>query len=126
MSILDELSIERVLGAALMSVAAMVSLIIGTVIGIYAKPSQKIHAAVMAFGTGALIQAVVLELAYESAERLISETHIDGITSWVWVSTGFIIGGVIYYLGNKLIERYGGALRHPATTKLYVLNKKRE
>lgn len=126
MSIFNELSIERVLGATLMSVAAMVSLIIGTAIGIYAKPSQKINAAVMAFGTGALIQAVVLELAYESAERLIRETHIGGITSWMWVSAGFIVGGIIYYVGNKLIETRGGALRHPATTKLYLLEKKRE
>ena len=126
MPTLNEFPLERVLGATLMSVAAMVSLIIGAAIGIYSKPSQKIHAAIMAFGTGALIQAVVLELAYESAERLIRETHIAGITSWMWVSAGFVVGGIIYYVGNKVIETRGGALRHPATTKLYLLEKKRE
>lgn len=126
MPALTEFSFERVLGAILMAVAAMVSLIMGAAIGIYSKPSQKIHAAIMAFGTGALIQAVVLELAFESAQRLIRETNIDGLTSWMWVSAGFIVGGVIYFVGNKLIETRGGALRHPATTKLYLLEKKRE
>ncbi|MCX5826484.1 MAG: cyclic nucleotide-binding domain-containing protein, partial [Deltaproteobacteria bacterium] len=33
---------------------------------------------------------------------------------------------MIYYLGNRLIEKRGGALRHPAMAKLYLLNKKRE
>lgn len=117
---------DTVLGAAGMAVLAMTSLIVGTLIGIYVKPSHRVNAVIMAFGTGALIQALALELAYEGAERLIEHAHLDGLTSWMWVAGGFIAGGGIYYLANRILEERGAALRHPAMAKLYMLNKKRE
>jgi len=122
----EGLEISRVFPATAMAVAAMSSLLIGTLIGIYTKPSQKISAMIMAFGTGALIQALALQLAYEGAERLIHKARLTGLQSWFWVAGGFIVGGLIYYLGNRIIDNYGGALRHPAMAKLYLLNKKRE
>jgi|GEM_PF-5198534 len=42
----------RPLFASLMAILAMVSLIIGALIGLYFKPSHKINAVIMAFGTG--------------------------------------------------------------------------
>lgn len=113
-------------GAVLMATLAMISLIVGVSIGLFLKPSRRVNAIIMAFGTGALIQALALELAFEGAERLIHEAHLDGITSWLWVAAGFITGGGMYYLGNRLLEQRGAALRHPALAKLYLLNKKRE
>jgi CRP-like cAMP-binding protein len=126
MPLINEFFAERVLAATSLAVIGLLSLIIGAAIGIFSKPSPKVHAAVMAFGTGALIQAVVLELAYESAERLITEAGLQGIMSWMWVAAGFIVGGIIYSIGNKLIETQGGALRHPATTRKFLLERKRE
>ena len=116
----------RVLSASAMAVLAMTSLLIGAGIGLYLKPSQKVNAIIMAFGTGALIQALALELAFESAERLIHEAHLSGVVSWLWVAGGFIAGGFIYYIGNRLIDGMGGALRHPALARLFLLEKKRE
>ncbi|MFA6455351.1 MAG: cyclic nucleotide-binding domain-containing protein [Bacteroidota bacterium] len=121
-----ELEYMTILGATLMSVVAMVSLVVGAAIGIYMKPSHRLNAIIMAFGTGALIQALALELAFEGAERLIHHGEHTGIESWMWVSSGFLIGGLIYYLANKFLERRGAALRHPALSKLYLLEKKRE
>ena len=95
---LDSLEISRVLSAAAMAMAAMSSLLIGTFVGVYAKPSQKIGAMVMAFGTGALIQALALQLAFEGAERLIHQARLSGLHSWLWVAGGFIAGGIIYIL----------------------------
>lgn len=117
---------SKILGAALMATLAMTSLIIGVVIGLYGRPSRRTNAIIMAFGTGALIQALALELAFEGAERLIVEDHLSGIASWCWIAAGFITGGVLYYLGNRWLERYGAALRHPALAKLYLLRQKRE
>lgn len=109
-----------------MAIMAMTSLVIGALIGIYVKPSQRTNAVIMAFGTGALIQALALELAYEGAERLIHTAHVGGIISWMWVARGFIAGGTAYYVVNRILEHRGAALRHPALSKLYMLNKKRE
>jgi len=80
----------------------------------------------MAFGTGALIQALALQLAHEGAERLVQEEGFSALLSWAWVAGGFVVGGAIYNVGNRIIEGWGGALRHPAMAKLYLLNKKRE
>ena len=123
---LDQVSYESVIGAASMAILAMTSLIVGSFIGVYVKPSQRTNAVIMAFGTGALIQALALELAYEGAERLVHHAHLDGISSWMWVAGGFIAGGTMYYVANLILEQRGAALRHPAMAKLYMLNKKRE
>lgn len=109
-----------------MALAAMSSLLIGALVGVYAKPSQKIGAMVMAFGTGALIQALALQLAFAGAERLMRQAQLSGLQSWLWVAGGFIAGGIVYYIGNRIVDNYGGALRHPAMAKLYLLKKKRE
>ena len=116
----------RILGAALLATLAMTSLLIGVVIGLYGRPSRRTNAIIMAFGTGALIQALALELAFEGAERLIEEAHLSGLVSWCWVAAGFVLGGVLYSLGNHWLDDYGAALRHPALTKLYLLRQKRE
>ena len=116
----------RTLGAILLATLAMLSLLVGVIIGLYGKPSQRTNAIVMAFGTGALIQALALELAFEGAERLMTEDRLSGLASWLWVASGFVLGGVLYYLGDRRLERYGAALRHPALTKLYLLRQKRE
>ena len=108
----------RILGAALLATLAMTSLLIGVVIGLYGRPSRRTNAIIMAFGTGALIQALALELAFEGAERLIAEAHLSGLVSWCWVAAGFVLGGVLYSLGNHWLDDYGAALRHPALTKL--------
>lgn len=121
-----EINGSTIFGAVSMALLAMMSLIMGVFIGLYAKPSRRVNAIIMAFGTGALIQALSLELAYEGAERLIHHAGLSGFTSWMWVAAGFIVGGGMYYLGNRFLEQRGAALRHPAMAKLFLLNKKRE
>ncbi len=117
---------STVLGAVLLAVLAMVSLIVGVAVGIFLKPSQRTNAIIMAFGTGALIQALALELAYEGAERLVEHGHGSGMMPWLWVASGFVTGGFIYYLVNRILDERGAALRHPALAKQYVLKKKQQ
>jgi len=117
--------IVRILSAATLAAVSMVSMIIGTVVGVYAKPSQRTNAIVMAFGTGALIQALAIELALKGAHRLKTVAMMSGTDAWIWVSTGFIAGGLIYYLANKWLEKKGAAIRHPALAKFYYLRQKR-
>ena len=112
--------------AAALAVAATLSLVIGAALGLYLKPSQRVIAAVMAFGSGALIQALAVELAFESAERLVHEHHIHRLMSWLVVAGGFLSGGLAYYLANRALERRGGALRSPAMAKNYLLELKRQ
>ena len=116
----------RIASAVLLATLAMLSLLVGVGIGLFAQPSRRANAIIMAFGTGALIQALALELAFEGAERLIREDHLSGLLSWLWVAAGFTAGGMLYYLGDRRLERYGAALRHPALAKLYLLRQKQQ
>ena len=120
------LDYARIAGAVLLSVLAMSSLLLGVAIGLYAKPSQRLTAIIMAFGTGALIHALAVELAAEGAHRLIHESHLAGIAAWGCVAAGFIAGGVLYHLGDRKLEQHGASLRHPALAKLHVERRHRE
>lgn len=116
----------RILSAALLAIVSMLSMVVGVGLGTYMRPSHRLIANIMAFGTGALIQALAIQLALEGAIHLIEEEQYSGWLSWLIVSGGFIFGGLGYYLGNKALEKRGAAIRHPALAKFYLLNKKRQ
>lgn len=90
------------------------ALVVGALLGIYAKPTQKVVAAVMAFGSGALIAALALELA--------SEAHEKG--GFIALAVGFLMGGVIYWSLNHVIESKGGFLRKRSTRRRFILRHK--
>lgn len=118
--------ISRVLLAAGLAAVSMISMIIGTAIGVYAKPTQRVTAIIMAFGTGALIQALSIELAMKGANRLIHTAMLSNVDAWIWVASGFVLGGLIYYLANKWLDKKGASIRHPALAKFHYLQQKRE
>jgi zinc transporter ZupT len=122
---LESFDFLRVLSAAGLAFLAMTALIAGTFIGIFTRPSQRTNAIIMAFGTGALIQALAIDLAYHGANRLIEKLEFSGMDAWLMVSLGFMLGGLAYYLTNKALEKKGAAIRHPALAKFYFLKKKR-
>lgn len=126
MNLLESVDITRAAMAALLAFVSMISMVIGTSLGLFAKPSQRVNAIIMAFGTGALIQALAIELAMKGADRLTRAANYAGIDAWFWVSGGFILGGLIYYLVNKWLDKKGAAIRHPALAKFYYLKKKQE
>src|SRR5688572_22325805 len=112
--------------AALLCTVATISLVIGAAIGLYARPSPRVTAAVMAFGSGALIQALSVNLAFEGVERLLHVAHMPPLVAWNFVAAGFLVGGLLFYLADRFIEGRGGALRSEAKTQAYLLEKKRE
>ncbi len=120
------LEFSTAVNAALLSILSMLSLIIGVAVGIYLKPSHRTNAIIMAFGTGALIQALVLDLAHNGALQLIEKSQLSNLLSWAIIASGFIAGGFLYYIVNVILEKRGAAIRHPALSKLYLLKKKRE
>ncbi len=74
------------------------SLILGTAIGTSFKVSQKIIAAVMAFGSGVMICALTFGLMEEAFKY----GGFDAVT------IGFLVGGVIFIAGDFAVHRFGG------------------
>ena len=74
------------------------SLILGVIIGTTLKISQKIIAAIMAFGSGVLICALTFGLMEEAFKH----GGFDAII------IGFLLGGLVFVSGDFLIHRIGG------------------
>jgi len=95
------------------------SLILGAWVGMLAKPRQRLGAAIMAFGAGALFASLSLELVGEALERL---------EGGFWpVGLGCILGGVSFVLLDRAVNSGGGFLRKRSTLSRQLgLEKKRD
>jgi len=74
------------------------ALILGTIIGTSLKIPQKVLAAIMAFGSGVMICALTFGLMEEAFKH-------GGFDA---VIIGFLVGGLVFILGDFLIHRFGG------------------
>lgn len=71
------------------------------------RPSQRVTAGVMAFGAGALLAALTLELVHEAIQKL----H-----GGFWpIGAGCVLGGLAFYVLNHHLNKIGGFLRKSAT-----------
>ena len=81
------------------------ALLVGALLGLYARASYRTIGLVMAFGAGVLISAVAFELT-EDAFR-------SGGTTPVVI--GLVSGSVVFFVGDWLIDRRGGHRRKSPT-----------
>lgn len=77
------------------------SLMIGAVIGLFVPASKKVIAMVMALGAGVLVSSVAFELMDEAFRK-------GGFDA---ASIGLLLGAVIFYIGDQIIESRGGKHR---------------
>jgi len=93
------------------------SLMLGSWVGVLAKPPQRVGAAIMAFGAGALFAALSLELVGEALDRL---------EGGFWpVGLGCVSGGVSFLLLDKAVNSGGGFLRKRSTLSRHIVQIKR-
>lgn len=91
---MSEVGLFSLLAACLLGLATTSSSLIGAALGLYARLSERGLACVLGFAAGALISALAIELAFESAETL----HARGFgtqAAWAFVGGGFAIGALI-------------------------------
>jgi ZIP family zinc transporter len=89
------------LQAAFWGGVAGAALLIGAVIGYYVHVSQRVIAAIMAFGSGVLISALSFELMDEAYKT-------GGFNSTAF---GFLMGAAIYTAANWMLEKRGAKHR---------------
>lgn len=77
------------------------ALVIGAALGYFARLSDAVVAAVMAFGAGVLLSALSFELMLQSVER-------GGLGPAVG---GFLLGALLYAGANALLARHGARHR---------------
>lgn len=114
---------EIVMAGVLAGLAAA-SLPLGAAVGILLRPSARTVAIIMAFGSGALIHAVVTELAANPATALVGEHGVDPTLTWAVIAAGFLVGGLLYVGATALVERYGGGIHRPSRLRDRALEEK--
>ncbi|MFM7818730.1 MAG: cyclic nucleotide-binding domain-containing protein [Verrucomicrobiota bacterium] len=83
---------------------------LGTWLGMRYGLSRRVLGRVLAFGAGALIAAVSIELAFESAGVLMKHGY-SRFGGWLHVAGGFLAGATVYLIGTRLLDRMGGNVR---------------
>lgn len=110
---------------ALLGLATTSSSLLGVAIGLYVRFPKRVLAAILAFAAGALISALAIELAFESARQL--HRHAFGVQSaWAFVGGGFALGAAAYYSATLFLEAKGAAIRFPTRFNEYALLRKQQ
>lgn len=113
---MDSISIE----ALLWGIFSAISLPLGAFVGFWLKPKQKVNSAFMAFGAGALLFALTIELFSSSLHH--AEDH-GNIVIYATV-IGAILGGLLFDILNQFLNHRGAFLRSLSNTKKYIQNLK--
>ena len=103
-----------ILTAFLLGLISAVSLPLGTLSAAVWRPSDRVIAFLMAFGGGALLAALTIDLVASSLDK----GHFTPL------ALGCILGGLLFVLLNELVNDYGGFIRKASTT-IYYLRKER-
>jgi ZIP family zinc transporter len=82
------------------------SLVIGAIVALVLRISLRAIGLIMAFGAGVLISAVAFDLVQEAADKS---------TGHGWAVGGLFAGCLVFFGGDRLIDRLGGSDRKDAT-----------
>ena len=108
------LSLE--LQALVLGLISAASLPLGTVTARFWTPGNRIIAAMMAFGAGALLSALTIDIVGNALKQ----------GQFYPLAIGCILGGLFFVILNQIVNNKGGFLRKSATTISFLKRKKRK
>jgi CRP-like cAMP-binding protein len=101
------------ISAFLMGIISASSLPLGAVTASIWRPGDRLIAILMAFGGGALLAALTIDLVASTVD----EGHFHAL------AIGAILGGLLFIGLNQVVNDYGGFLRKVSTTIYYLRRK---
>ncbi|MBO9999922.1 MAG: cyclic nucleotide-binding domain-containing protein [Cyanobacteria bacterium SID2] len=107
---MSELLVRNAFWAGIISACSMP---LGSLTSLFWHPRNRILAFLMAFGGGALLAALVIDLVGSATEK----GHLLELV------IGTISGSIVFTLTNQIINNSGGFLRKPSTTLLHLTQK---
>jgi CRP-like cAMP-binding protein len=102
--------------AFVMGIVSAISLPMGAVTTRVWRPSERITATLMAFGGGALLAALTIDLVGSALES----GHFNTL------ALGAVLGGILFVLLNQVVNHYGGFLRKVSTTVYHLRGKEHQ
>lgn len=107
--------------AFLWGTLSAVSLPIGALIGLWSKPGRRVTSVLMAFGAGALLFALTIELFSVS----IHHAQVHGKEIILATIVGALLGGLLFDTLNRVLNSQGAYLRRWALARKHVAREKR-
>lgn len=105
-----------VLSALFYGLVSAATLPLGAAVGVIWRPPDRVMAFLLAFGGGALLAALTIDLIAPGVDR----GHFE------YLAMGAMLGGVLFKLLDWLVNRRGGYLRKPSTAMTYWRNAARD
>lgn len=105
-----------VLSSLFYGLISAATLPLGAAVGVAWRPPDRIAAVLLAFGGGALLAALTIDLIAPGVDR----------GHFAELALGAVLGGFLFKGLDHLVNRQGGFLRKPSTAMTYWRNKGRE
>jgi zinc transporter ZupT len=109
--------------AFILGVMCSASLLMGALIGIYFKLPQRVVGLMAAFGAGALLSALAIELVAPSIDAFMrassAEVRAHEVRNFFHLVAGAFVGGIVFVLLDWVLIEHGGYLRKTA----YLISK---
>jgi len=106
------------------------SLPLGSVVGVLLKPNRLILGSLSAFGGGALLAALSVELVAPNVAALVAESNpeekAEHIIAFVAMVGCAILGGLLFITLDQIVNAKGGFLRKYSTTINYLTRQRRK
>ena len=126
---------EHFIWAVGLGVLSAISLPLGSVLGLIWKPPSRITAALTAFGAGALVAALTIELVAPTAQAVVETAEVaegHAASGEAHEAAGNLLallftamaGGILFVVLDQIVNARGGFLRKTATT-ISFLGKRR-
>jgi len=105
-----------------------VSLPIGSALGLMLRPGAAVTGTLAAFGAGALVAALSVELVAPTVEALKHPTGTRGeaVSHFLGLIIGSISGGLLFFSLDQIVNERGGFLRKTSTMISYSRRRRRE
>jgi CRP-like cAMP-binding protein len=127
---MEYFNIQYIIWATALGAISAVSLPLGSLVGIQTKPRPHLISALAAFGAGALIAALSVELVAPTVFALESpeghSTHGKPVAGFLALLVGAVAGGLLFSLLDRLVNARGGFLRRTSSTISYLTQRRRD
>ena len=115
--------------ALTLGAVSAVSLPLGSLVGLNFRFKERYIAVFAAFGAGALIAALSVELVAPTAFALTEAGHADAgtaRTNFLALLVGGVFGGLLFVALDAVVNKKGGYLRKTSTTLAYMAERRRK
>ena len=127
---MEYFSVQYLIWAVMLGTISAFSLPLGSVVGLQTKLRPNTISVLAAFGAGALIAALAVELVAPTVFALGADHggshHGDPRTHFYALVAGAIAGGCLFVVLDRIVNSYGGFLRRSSRTIAYFTDRKHD